>query len=88
VTTPSPEDLEDIECFTDFLTCNSLSGLHDIFVHDNEAHVPDFFRTERVKGRMRFEAFGTHVSKPKRGPDDSTPSSTWPPSQSHAPTPP
>ena len=57
MTSPSPEDFEDIECLTDVLTCNSLAGLHDIFDHDNEAHVPDILWTERVKGRIRFEAF-------------------------------
>ena len=48
---------EDIECFTDVLTCNSFAGLPDIFDHGNEAHVPDFLSTERVEGRMqqRFE---------------------------------
>ena len=57
VTAPSPEDSRDIECFTDVSTCNDFAGLPNIFDHDDEAHVPDFLSTERVKGRMqqRFE---------------------------------
>jgi len=57
VTALSPEDSEDIECFTDVSTCNSFAGLPDIFDHDDEAHVPEFLSTERVEGRMqqRFE---------------------------------
>jgi len=57
VTAISPEDSEDIECFTDVSTCNSFAGLPDIFDHDDEAHVPDFLPTKRVEGRMheRFE---------------------------------
>jgi len=57
MTAPSPEDSEDIECFTDVSTCNSFAELSDIFDHDDEAHVPDFLSTERVEGRMqqRFE---------------------------------
>jgi len=53
MTAPSPEDSEDIECFTDVSTCNSFAGLPDIFDHDDEAHVPDFPSTERVEGRMQ-----------------------------------
>ena len=53
VTAPSPEDSEDIECFTDVSTCNSFAGLPDIFDHDDEAHVPDFLSTDRVEGRMQ-----------------------------------
>jgi len=52
MTAPSPEDSEDIECFTDVSTCNSFAGLPDIFDHDDEAHVPDFPSTERVEGRI------------------------------------
>jgi len=57
MTTPSPEDSEDIESFIDVSTCNSFAGLPDIFDHDDEAHVPDLLSTERVEGRMkqRFE---------------------------------
>ena len=54
VTAPSPEDSEDIECFTDVSTCNSFGGLPDIFDHDDEAHVPDLFSTERVEGRIQL----------------------------------
>jgi hypothetical protein len=53
VNAPSPEDSEDIECFTDVSTCNSFAGLPDIFDHDDEAHVPDFLSTDRVEGRMQ-----------------------------------
>ena len=53
MTAPSPEDSEDIECFTDFSTCNSFAGLPDIFDDDDEAHVPDFLSTECVEGRMQ-----------------------------------
>jgi len=57
VTAPSPEDSEDVECFTDISTCNSFAGLPDFFDHDDEAHVPACRSTERVEGRMqqRFE---------------------------------
>jgi len=40
VTTPSPEDYENIECFKEVLICNKFTGLPDIFDHDDEAHVP------------------------------------------------
>jgi len=53
VTAPSPEDSEDIECFTDVSTCNRFAGLPDIFDHDDEAHVPDFLSIDRVEGRMQ-----------------------------------
>jgi len=53
VTAPSPEDSEDIVCFTDVSTCNSFAGLPDIFDHDDEAHVPDFLSTERVEECMQ-----------------------------------
>jgi len=59
VTTPSREDFENIECFTDGSTraCNRFAGLPDIFDHDDQAHVPDFLSTEHVEGHMqqRFE---------------------------------
>jgi len=54
VTALSPEDSEDIECFTDVSTCNSFARLPDIFDHDDEAHVPDFFSTERVEGLIQL----------------------------------
>jgi len=56
VTAPSPEDSEDIECFTDVVTCNSFAGLPDFFYHNDEAHVPHFLSTERVEGRTNFES--------------------------------
>ena len=49
----SPVNSEDIECFTDVLTCNSFAELPDIFDNDDEAHVPDFLSTERVEERMQ-----------------------------------
>jgi len=58
VTTPSPVDYEDVECFTDVLTCNDFARVPDIFDHDHEAaHVPYLLSTDRVEGRMqhRFE---------------------------------
>ena len=51
VTTPSPEDSEDIECLTDVWICISFAGLPDIFDHDDETHVPDCLSTELVEGR-------------------------------------
>jgi len=53
VTAPSPEDSEDIECFTDVSTCKNFAGLPNTFDHDDEAHVPDFLSTERVEGHMQ-----------------------------------
>ena len=53
MTTPSPEDYEDIKCFTDVLSCiNKFTGLPDIFDHDDEAHLPDFLSIERVEARL------------------------------------
>jgi len=57
VTTLSPENSEDFECFTDISTCNSFADLPHVFYHGDEAQVPDFLSTERVGGHMqqRFE---------------------------------
>ena len=53
VTTLSPEDSEDIKCFTKVSTCNSFAEFLDVFDHDDEAHVPDFLSTQRVEGHMK-----------------------------------
>ena len=79
VTAPSPEDSEDIECFTDVSTSNGFAGLPDIFDHDDETQVPDFLSTERVEGRMqqRFELMCRNRKETITL--NINPSSTWPP---------
>jgi len=53
VMTLSTENSEDIECFGDVSTFHGFAGLPDILDHGDEAHVPNFLSTERVKGRMQ-----------------------------------